>query len=185
MMNTFFTNRFFIATMSLFLGASSMWAYDKIKSTPEPVVPNPQNFYTDFMSTKNDPFEQISRLHQKFFQNFMKEDSWPNVFEDHGSFTFNDMKSTQITRREDQQNVYYDLDLGGQKAKEFNVTVKDGQINIFGKIERAANDEASQSYFQSSFQRSFPAPLDVDAEKFKVTEENQKIVIILPKKASI
>ncbi len=158
-MTTFFTNRFFIATMSIFLGASSMWAYDKITTASAPFSKEPEILIQDILS-----------------QNFLKDG--------HDSFFIN-MNTTQITRREDQQNIYYDLDFGDKKATELNVDVKNGQINIFGKIEHKNESGNLKSFFQSSFQRSFPAPSEADVDKFKVTEEDQKIVIILPKKTSI
>lgn len=189
-MKTFFTNRFFIFTMSTILGASSMWVYDHyINSTSgdakkiesKTLSDKSENIFDDFFAQKYDPFEDMRRMQKKIFEQFDRESAWNKVFSHNKNNFTNEIKSTQITRREDKDNIYFDVDLDGQKANEFNVNVKNGQINISGKVEQKQENAESRSVFQSRFQQSFPAPPDVDADKFKVTEENQKIVIILPK----
>lgn len=42
-------------------------------------------------------------------------------------------------------------------------------------------EQGTSSYYSSSFQRSFPIPPRVDAEKFTMEQEDKKIVIKFPK----
>ena len=193
-MNTFFANRFFIFTMSIFLGASFMWVYDRYinsnsnsakKFESKTLSDNSKNIFDDFFAQRHDPFVNMRRSPKNIFDQFGKNSSFDELFSHHNNSYRTEIKSAQINRREDKDNVYYDVFLDGLKPQEFNVNVKDGQIHITAKIEQIKEDTETKSLFQSSFRRSFSAPLDVDPEKFRVTEENQKIVIVFPKRHGV
>lgn len=97
-----------------------------------------------------------------------------------------------ISKREDDKYVYYDIKVADVKATSINTKVENGYITIIGTQERKAdstseNDDgysASASYFKSKFNRTFPIPENVDANRMEVIPEKDKIVLKFSKLAA-
>jgi len=89
----------------------------------------------------------------------------------------------EISEREDSQNIYYDIKVPNINATSINTNIKEGQIIISGTVEKKNNNEpnSTQSFFKSSFQRSFPLPENIDQHKMEMTNEGNKIVLRFPK----
>lgn len=130
-----------------------------------------------------DPFEQMRRMQEKMLRQFagrggLGGQSAPfggggQVFE---------MNSADFSEREDEKFVYYDLDVKGMTPQDLKVNVEDGQVSVSGRLEKKTDEGGSPAIISSSFQRSFPVPPNVVAEKFELEQEGAKIVIKFPKR---
>ena len=83
----------------------------------------------------------------------------------------------KISQREDDRFIYLDIDLKGQKPKEFKVDVKNGQVTVSGLIEHDETESSFSGSVTSSFHRSFPAPENARVTGYKLEEGQDKITI--------
>lgn len=155
-----------IAVIFFLLGGATVWGIDyyvakKLEEKRPSIAQNHRPFEhffkDDFFNPNKDPFQELRRLRQEM-------NAW-----------------SDFAQREDDKYVYYELDLKGQKPKKVEVEVKDGQVSITGQVEQKREDDNNSSFFSSSFHRSFPAPGNVDGEKFQMEQEGNKIIIKFPK----
>jgi HSP20 family molecular chaperone IbpA len=109
----------------------------------------------------------------------MDEDQFNLSFHEDG---IDQLNSGQMTQREDDQFVYYEVPLRGLKEEKLDVQVSQGQVTISGKTEKKTEEKGSATYFSSSFHRSFPVPPGVDAEHLQVEPSQDRFVIKFPKK---
>lgn len=148
-----------IFTVAFLAGGLTMWVWDRATEKPRYVYQS-RGFDHPFMQDlMGDDF--FSRTHDIFQSTF-----------DFGGEGFGD-----VHQREDQDFVYFDIDLKGQTPKNFNVEVRDGQITIQGELE----SESAEGHFSSRFERSFPTPDGVDASGFRLDPTDGKMTLILPK----
>lgn len=82
-----------------------------------------------------------------------------------------------VTQREDDRYIYLDIDLKGQKPKEFKVNVQQGQVTVSGLIESQENSPGFSGTVTSSFHRSFPAPDNAKVSTYKLEQSEDKITI--------
>lgn len=139
-------------------------------------------FNDDFFSRRTDPFEEMRRMRERMTKHFDQDDGGGGgLFDDWWKQRFGGGDSGEIKQREDKNYVYYDLytkDLNPEKLK---VKVEKGQITIDGQIEKKSEEGNNQSFFSSSFHRSFPVPSEVDGNKVKIEQEKDRLVLKFPK----
>ena len=113
---------------------------------------------------------------------FGEQDEFRGSFRNWFQKRFGDGDVGDIKQREDEEFVYYDIELRDETPKELKVEVHDGQMSISGQIETMQNEQGSKNYMSRTFHRSFPVPGNVDGESFKMTQEGEKIVIKFQKR---
>ncbi len=77
------------------------------------------------------------------------------------------------TKREDNEYVYYEFSFDKKLKNEYKINIKDGHIHL--KI------ESSESGFHSSSEQVFPIDSSLDDRKAEVINEENKIIIKIPK----
>lgn len=84
-----------------------------------------------------------------------------------------------VSRREDDDNVYYDIPQKAEGGVEhrLNVEVKDGMIRI-SEDQKSSGD----TLVETSSERMFSIDPGLDGERAEVINEKDKIVIKIPKK---
>ncbi len=184
-----------IAWVSFVLGITAVLAAEKIgkwRSPGEPkfVVENPRilpksedtksertSTVDDFDPFRDDPlfvgganpFESMRKLQSKMFSRFGTPD----------------VTAAEVKTREDKDFVYYDIPIKDLNREKLKVKVEDGQISISGQVEKKSEEEGSASYYTSSFHRTFPAPAQVDSERFQLEQMNDTLTLKFPKKMGV
>jgi HSP20 family molecular chaperone IbpA len=124
-----------------------------------------------------DPIQEIRRMREGLRNRFAQPE---------GSFQFgssffqnkwNGEKIGEITQREDDHFVYFDVPVEGLEHEKVEVRVKDGQIDISGQVEKRSEEQGAHAYLSSNFHRSFPVPPNVDPDKFRMAHEKDKLVL--------
>lgn len=143
-------------------------------------------FDDDFFG-RNDPFEEMKKMREEMEKRMERFgpgrstnpfDSW---FSDKfGGGTIND-----ISKREDDDFVYYDIKVDDLNSTSVNTKIENGYITITGSVEKKTGDDGgdstSTSVFKSTFNRTFPLPDHVDHNKMEMLPEKDKIVLKFPK----
>ena len=111
-----------------------------------------------------DPFEEIRNMHQQM------EKEFENI---RGSSVYH------ISEREDQDYVYYDIKAEDLSFTNLNTKVESGYVTITGTLEK--NESSGQSFFKTTFNRSFPLPENIDQDKMQMTSEKGVVVLKFPK----
>lgn len=176
MLKKFFSHRVVIAVIFFGLG---VWTHHQIQSVIMrfgfmPQISGGWKYQLpmiDQMMNQDDPFAQMQKMQEQMMNQFGQGN--------HFQIQTNDLG--EMKQREDADNIYLDIELNQLKPKTMNVEIVDGQIVIQGQLESKNEEGSSSTYFSSSFHRSFPIPDGVDAQKFKMNQENDKIVIQFPK----
>lgn len=185
-----------VSTGSALLGAAMVLMLLKIKPEIFSLWVHPHKSPTpaenDFVNP-HDLFEVMTRFRERMekqIENFDNEnenisdsfDSWLNTTSGGGVID-------DIMRREDEKFVYYDITVKNLEAASINTKIEDGYITITGKVEKTSfgrDDEDnpnSQTFYSSTFNRTFPLPDNVDSSKMEMTsEEGQKVILKFPKK---
>lgn len=124
--------------------------------------PHRESIFDDDFFSQNDPFEEMIKFSGR---------------------TVND-----ISRREDNDFVYYDIQVDDLKSTSINTKIENGYITISGSLEKKSQsseeDSSAQSIFKSTFNRTFPLPDQVDQDKMQMIPEKDKVVLKFPKMRS-
>ena len=140
-----------------------------------------QMFDDDFFGHSRDPFEEMRRMQDRMLKQF----GGPSGMESSPFDSWYQRKfggsAGEVQRREDDENVYYEIALKGLKKGKVDVKVENGQIAISGEMENKSDGEEGGSYVSSTFHRSFPVPPDVDGNKAQMEQKDGKIIIKFPK----
>ncbi|MEY4615820.1 MAG: hypothetical protein RJB66_780 [Pseudomonadota bacterium] len=83
----------------------------------------------------------------------------------------------QVDTREDENNVYMDIDLESFDKNSLSARVENGQVVIEGN----QKTEQGGSSMSSHFYQAFPAPMGTDASKVDMSHENNKLILKFPK----
>jgi HSP20 family molecular chaperone IbpA len=182
----------FVLGVGAMFGAQTLWLNKPKPGTSEPLALAQRNmdslfdqFYNDdFFGRSHDPFEEMRRMRERMLKDFERPDEGTGLFDSWYKKKFGGGDVGEITKREDDQFVYYDIAIKGLDQNKLNVKVENGQIEISGQIEKKSQDENAGSFFSSSFHRSFPTPPDVDPNKVQMEQEKDKLVVKFPKMKS-
>lgn len=146
-------------------------------------------FDEDFFGQR-DPFEQMKKM-RKQMEKRMEEfntqnDIMRNPFDSWFSDKFGGGSVEDISKREDDKYIYYDIKIENLNLTSINTKVENGHISITGTLEKKNDSKdkdnfSSHSYFKSTFSRTFPLPDGVDAGKMETVPEKDKIVLKFPK----
>lgn len=94
-----------------------------------------------------------------------------------------------ISIREDDGFVYYDIKVDDLNSASINTKVENGYVTITGTVEKKNEENkydeedklSSQYIYKSTFNRTFPLPENVNADKMQMTPDKNKIVLKFPK----
>lgn len=111
-----------------------------------------------------DPFERM--------ENHMK-----HVFNQFPAMDIDEDYLSDIDQREDDNFVYYDLKGDDLDSAPINTNVQDGHITISGTVEK----KEDESFYKSSFSRTFPLPLGVNGNQVEVVPDKNKVTLKFPK----
>ena len=134
-----------------------------------------QFFNDDFFDRSSDPFKEMRRMREGMLKQF-NYDEGGGLFDSWYQKRFGGGNAGDITQREDDHYIYYDVSVEGLKPEKVNLKVENGQLSISGQVEKKSDEGGSSSFYSSSFHRSFPVPLSVDSGKIQI-EQKEKILI--------
>jgi HSP20 family molecular chaperone IbpA len=139
-------------------------------------------FNDDFFGRSRDPFEEMRRMREGMLKQFNQEEGG-GLFDSWYRKKFGGGNAGDVSQREDDHYLYYDISVEGLKPEKVKVKVENGQLSISGQVEKKSEEAGSGSYFVSSFHRSFPVPPDVESSKVQIDQEKDKLVVKFPKVA--
>ena len=126
---------------------------------------------------------------EKRLQGFNEGHNSPaNPFDMWFSNKFGGGRISDISQREDDNSIYYDISVEDVNATSINTKVENGYITITGTTEKKVGSEkkegdvsSEKSIYKSTFNRSFPLPQNVDERKMQMISERDKIILKFPK----
>lgn len=162
-------------------------AFDDILKDQEKIFKNFDSLFDRDFFHHDDPFAEMKRMREQMhrqFENWNKDASSGFLSSPFDSWYGNRFGGTvaDISQREDNDNVYYDISVDGLGDSKVNTEVKNGYITIKGETKKEKDDDKAKSLMQSSFQRTFPVPNGVDADHMETISEHGKITLRFPKK---
>jgi len=139
--------------------------------------------YNDILKNQNGIQNNFDDLFDEDF--FNQEDPFDAWFSDR----FGGGSVYDISKREDDGFVYYDIKVDDLNSTSINTKVENGYVTITGTLEKKnegnRDDEkdklSSQYIYKSTFNRTFPLPENVNVDKMQMTPEKNKIVLKFPK----
>jgi HSP20 family molecular chaperone IbpA len=153
-------------------------------ASPKPMDPLFDRFFNDdFFGRSGDPFKEMQRMREGMLKQFNQEEGG-GLFDSWYQKKFGGGKAADISQREDDKYLYYDISVEGLKPEKVKVKVENGQLSISGQVENKSEQAGSSSYFVSSFHRSVPVPPNVDPSKVQIDQEKDKLVVKFPKVGS-
>ena len=163
--------------------------YDDIIKRQEGIKHNFDTLFDDNFFHQNDPFEEMKRMRERMEKRMeefgVNQHAASNPFDSWFSDKFGGGTINDISKREDNDFIYYDIQIDDVNATSINTKIENGSITIAGSLEKKSSssegDNAAQSVFKSSFKRTFPLPENVDPSKMQMTTEKNKIVLKFPK----
>jgi HSP20 family molecular chaperone IbpA len=87
----------------------------------------------------------------------------------------------QLSQREDDKFVYFDLEVEDLKSTSIQSKVENGYLTVSGVVEKKNTDENVQHSFKSEFHRTFPLPEGIDTKKMEVISEGHRVTFKFPK----
>ena len=118
-----------------------------------------------------DPFDEISRIHDRYFGRGLDRD-----------FAFR----PAVDIREDDKGIHVQADLAGVKPEDIKVSVENRILTISG--ERKFEGESDRDgyhrveRFYGTFSRSFALPAEVKAEEIDAKHDNGVLTITVPRR---
>lgn len=182
----FLNNKVVIGSLCFILGAASMFVTQRLWWKAHPsmrgssLFHSARNMNSFFDDSFGDDFFQMRKNMLKHF-NTDEADDGGGMFDSWFGRKFGGGSVADVSKREDDQFVYYDIAVKGLKDEKVNVRVEDGQITISGQVENKTDDEGGASFTSSRFHRSFPVPYGVDPNRVQMTQEKDRLVVKFPK----
>jgi HSP20 family molecular chaperone IbpA len=142
----------------------------------------------DFFSQK-DPFEELRKMRRQMEKRMDRlggrGHSMSNPFDSWFSDKFGGGTANDISKREDDYFVYYDIKVEDVKSTSITAKVENGYVMIQGSLERKnqTHEEgvAGESLVKSSFNRSFPVPENVNSKQMMMETAQNTIILKFPK----
>lgn len=114
-------------------------------------------------------FGSLQSMNQQFLQHLNEDGFFPGI----------NSSLTGVTVREDETHTYYELEAEDLDEKSLNISIENGNLTIQGE----KKVETSFGSSISSFSRSFPIGENFKINQADIKYENNKIIIVVPKKA--
>lgn len=163
--------------------------FDDILKKQQGIWQNFDSLFNDEFFGGSDPFEDMKKMREqmdKRMESFgIKPHSMTNPFDSWFSDKFGGGSVHDISKREDDNFVYYDIKIEDLNSTSINTKIENGYITITGTLEKNsgsdAEDGSSQGIFRSTFNRTFPLPKNVDHNKMEMIPGKHKITLKFPK----
>ncbi len=165
--------------------------YDDIAKKQEGIRSQFDDLFREDFLVQNDPFEEMKKMRNQMERHMErlhgKNRSKESPFDAWFSDKFGGGSINNISKREDDDFVYYDVNVDDVNATSINAKVESGYVTITGAIENKSDSEekdkgfTSHNVFKSSFDRTFPLPENIDANKMQMLTEKDKIILKFPK----
>jgi len=163
--------------------------FDDILKRQEGIQHKFDSLFDEDFFNQNDPFEEMKKMRQRMEKRMANigphHRSMSNPFDSWFSNKFGGGTVNDISRREDNEFVYYDIQLGDLNETSINTKIENGYITISGSLEKKVHsseeDNSAQGIFKSTFNRTFPLPEHVDQDKMQMIPEKDKVVLKFPK----
>lgn len=171
-----------IVTVAFLLGIGATLLVQQ-RSEPEPVLWN-NEFLDDvfddrFFNRSRDPFQEMERLQQQMDKYFDRSGSqFESMFDDWFTGEFGDFPAASIEMNEDDEHIYYEMDVGSADLTDVQVEVENGMIEI-NAVMQSTPDAGTAS--RSEVTQKFPLPDNVDPASVNVTQEDGVVTISLAK----
>jgi HSP20 family molecular chaperone IbpA len=140
--------------------------------------------FDDDFFRQNDPFEEMRKFREQLgrrVQNPKRQDSFfANPFDSWFGNRFGGGSVADISKREDEKFVYYDIHLDGLEGSTLQANVENGYLTVSGEVKRQIGTN-SGSLMHSSFRRSFPLPTNIDGKKMEMSSAKDQITLKFPK----
>jgi HSP20 family molecular chaperone IbpA len=172
-------------------GQSNEQIYEDIFKKQEGIRQQFDSLFDEGFIAQNDPFEEMRKMRQQMEKQMKhfggKNRSLSNPFDSWFSDKFGDGTINDISKREDEGFVYYDIKVDDVNSTSINTKVEKGYITITGTSEKNSgsdgknNGVSAQSIFKSSFNRTFPLPENVDQNKMQMLTEKDRVILKFPK----
>ncbi len=163
-----------VAIVSLVVGATAMWGYQKFMQ-PEEVFPDKvmnDIFDQDFFRQSRDPFKEMDRIQQEMDQ-FLGQDNFSSNFDEWFGQRFGDLPVSSIDMDEDDQFIYYRIDTDGLEVKSADVDVDEETVSISVEL----RSKTPESETVSSLNQRFPVPVGVDPNSVRLDIEGREIIV--------
>jgi len=157
---------------------------NSVSNSSHPVAEKPLSFFKDDFFSAEDPFKEMKEMQERMISKFGLNsfDSFFTVKD------FSNMETTDITTKEDDHYLYYEIGVHNLDKTSVNTKVENGNITISGKITKTSDsdEESSElhSTYTSTFHKSFPLPNYVDDTRMESYAENNKLIVKFPKISS-
>lgn len=181
--------------LGIIIGSISMYFYQKREAAQSGLTKLSQRemshfydrfFNDDFFRHNKSPMEEMNKMRHEMTRMF------ENQMKDVSGFAFDDWYAkkfggniSDVKQFEDENYVYYHVDLKGLDKDSVKIDVHDGQVFLSGSKSEAQTQEekgtVSKSEFFQSFERSFPVPQGVDSSKVNFETTKNEVVIKFPK----
>lgn len=160
--------------------------FNSILKDQQKLFKNFDSMFDDEFFRRDDPFEEMKKFRKRLLEQFGHEQDgfFSSPFDSWYGDKFGGGSVEDISKREDEKYVYYDIKITGVDGTKVSTIVKDGYLTVSGEVKRTqgtSKDGQEQSVFQSSFRRTFPLPENVDSEKMQMFNEKNKVVLRFPK----
>jgi HSP20 family molecular chaperone IbpA len=167
--------------------------YDDVLKQQNSVRKQFNNFFNDDFFKQSNPFEEMKRMRQQMEERISQMERGQPLLTDPFDSWFSDKfgggSVYDITKREDDQFVYYDIKVSEVESTSINTKIENGYITITGtqeeqKLSVDENEDdglTSRSYLKSTFERTLPLPENVDPNRMELKSEENKIVVKFPK----
>jgi len=159
------------------MGGGAMWVFDR--SGPRHGVMDDsvfdQVFDDHFFARSRSPFEDMARMRERMARALGRDSG--GVFDRWFESEFGAFPVAGIKTREDNEHVYYVLDVDGQSVGSVDVTTSDGHVTISAELQGRDQDVTSKT----SLKQRFPVPVGVEPGSVKVNQEDHELVIAFTK----
>ena len=145
-----------------------------------------QNFdsmFGDNFFQNEDPFEDMRKFRERFEKEFpYRNRGSTSPFDSWFGDRFGGGNVKDITKKEDDRFVYFEITLAGLEGESLKTSVENGYVTISGEVRGESKGVgAIQSIYRSSFRRSFPLPENIDSAGMQVESEKDKLILKFPK----
>lgn len=163
----FFRTKAFVAIVSFMAGMATMFVWNLKRYG---FLPNINVQWKTSSEEPVNPFDRADRIHQRMLEEMQKQAESADGFGDSGD----ELTISEI--QEGDKEYFFEVDTHSMPKAQFSVQVDPGQLTL-----TIQNGEPG-SGMQSTIQRSFPVPENVDAGGVQLENGQGKLTVHLPKK---
>lgn len=89
--------------------------------------------------------------------------------------------SLAIDQREDDKFVYFDIKVDDVNSTLVHTRIENGYVNVSGSTQKKSQSDSEESVYQSTFNKTFPVPDNVDSGKMEMIPDHDKYILKFPK----